>query len=511
MNYGIRTAMKPSTSTAAGNPELDPARGAVPAALPADETERLAELREADIVDTEAEEIFDRVVQLASQIAGTPIALVSLVDEDRQWFKAAVGLDATQTPRDEAFCSHAILDPGSIFEVEDATLDPRFATNPLVLGEPFVRFYAGVPLVTGSGRALGTLCVIDHVPRHLDDGQKSALESLALLVAGQLDLRILGTRHTRARGGLAQAESEVSTLSQFFTIFQSAAVGIVMLDGDGTILQANPTYAQLVGIAPGDIQGHNVLEFTHVDEVDLTVAALEEMDSGRMQHWRFEKRYVRVDGQVIWVSVSSSSVVDETTGSSVVISLIHDITDQVAQRDALAHSATHDPLTGVANRALLESRLQAVDRRLGHPNHFVALLYLDVDGFKGVNDTYGHSLGDRLLQDIAFRIQGAVRPEDLVARLGGDEFVVLCEVGSPDEAVLVGRRLQDAMAMPFVLDGNKLAISCSVGVAVDAMGEAASMELLVRADRAMYQAKHVRRGDVVLDWQDDQGTLTESG
>ncbi len=502
--------MQPST-TPPGNPESHPSPGAVPAALPADETERLAELHEADIVDTESEEIFDRVVQLASQIAGTPIALVSLVDEDRQWFKAAVGLEAPQTPRDEAFCSHAILDPGSIFEVEDATLDPRFATNPLVLGEPFVRFYAGVPLVTTSGRALGTLCVIDHVPRQLDDGQKRALESLALLVAGQLDLRILATRHTHASSGLARAESEVSTLSQFFTIFQSAAVGIVMLDGDGTIFKANPTYAQLVGIGPGDIQGHNVLEFTHADEVDLTVAALEEMASGRMQHWRFEKRYVRVDGQVIWVSVSSSCVVDETTSRSVVISLIHDITEQVAQRDALAHSATHDPLTGVANRALLESRLQAVDRRAGRPNHCVALLYLDVDGFKGVNDTYGHNLGDRLLQDIAFRIQGALRPEDLVARLGGDEFVVLCEVGSSDEALLVGRRLQDAMAEPFVLDRSQLAISCSVGVAVDAMGEVASMDLLARADRAMYRAKHAHRGDVVLDRQDDQGTLTGSG
>ena len=470
--------------------------GAVPAPLPADEADRLAELRDAAVLDTEAEEIFDRAVQLASHIADTPIALVSLVDEHRQWFKAAVGLAAPETPREVAFCAHALLEPGAVFEVEDAAVDVRFATNPLVLGEPFVRFYAGVPLVTTSGRALGTLCVIDHVPRRLDDDQRHALESLAALVAGQLDLRILGTRHRQDRRRLDVAEAEASTLQQFLAIFESAAVGIVVVRPDRTVLDANPAYADLVGITPAEIRGRDVLEVTHPEDRDVAAAAIEEMVAGRMPQSRLEQRYVRAGGEVLWVSVSTSCVVDPATDAPRLISLVHDVTDQVAHRDALAHSATHDPLTGVANRALLEARLQGPDRRTEHPDRHMAVLYVDVDGFKAVNDALGHGHGDRLLQDVAFRIQGALRPDDLVARLGGDEFAVLCVVGSPGEALWIASRLQAAMSAPFVLDERALEVSCSVGVAVAGTGEVASLELLSRADRAMYRAKRSRPGQV---------------
>ncbi len=382
-----------------------------------------------------------------------------------------------------------------MFQVEDATADPRFATNPLVVGDPFIRFYAGVPLVTLSGRALGTLCVIDRVPRSLDAAQKRSLESLALLVAGQLDLRILGTRHSRAHDRLAQAEIHASSLQQFLTIFQNAAVGIVSVAADRTIIDANPAYAQIVGILPEEIRGRDILAFTHPDDVQETLATYAEMVAGGMPQTRSERRYIRASGEVIWVSVSSSCVIDEDTGDLRMIALVHDVTEQMVQREALAHSASHDPLTGVANRALLESRLQGIDRRLEHPDHHLALLYVDLDAFKAVNDTYGHAAGDQLLKAVAGRIQGALRPEDLVARLGGDEFAILCVVGSPTEAGALSDRLQTAMAAPFMLDDDRtLAVSFSVGVAVSGKGQQAYGELLSQADQAMYRAKRSRRG-----------------
>ncbi|MDI1481569.1 GAF domain-containing sensor histidine kinase [Polyangium sp. y55x31] len=171
------------------------------ASAPSDEIERLAALSEAAILDTPPEPAFDELTRLAASICRTPIALVSLVDRERQWFKSKVGLGASETPREVAFCAHAILGD-ELFLVPDAYDDERFADNPLVTGPPNVRFYAGAPLATADGHNVGTLCVIDHGPRQLDEEQRSALSSLARQVAAQIDLR-------RANGRLAKLNGEL--------------------------------------------------------------------------------------------------------------------------------------------------------------------------------------------------------------------------------------------------------------------------------------------------------------
>jgi len=157
-------------------------------AKPANEGGRVASLEKYAILDTDPEQSFDDLTLLASFICKTPIALISLVDEDRQWFKSRVGLDAKETSRDIAFCSTAILQ-SDVFVVPDALKDDRFRDNPLVVSDPHIRFYAGAPLINEDGYALGTLCVVDRAPRELAPDQKEALKALSRLVLAQLEFR----------------------------------------------------------------------------------------------------------------------------------------------------------------------------------------------------------------------------------------------------------------------------------------------------------------------------------
>lgn len=184
----------------------------IEAQLPDNESERIKALKRYEILDTILEKEYDDITRIASEICETPIALVSLIDPNRQWFKSHHGLDATETPRNVAFCAHAINTPNELLIIPDASKDERFKDNPLSTGNPNVIFYAGAPLNTKDGFSLGTLCVIDHKPRTLTEGQKESLKALSSLVISQFEMRLRNRQLSQANDKNLRLNKQLSEL-----------------------------------------------------------------------------------------------------------------------------------------------------------------------------------------------------------------------------------------------------------------------------------------------------------
>ena len=261
------------------------------ARLPENELARLKKLYELAILDTDKEQSFDDLTHIAAHICSVPTAVVSLVDVDRQWFKSCVGLDASETPRDVAFCAHAILQPDDVFVVEDATQHPTFMDNGLVTGAPYIRFYAGAPLVTDDGYALGTLCVIDYVPRQLSEEQLFSLKALARQVVQLLRLK--------ASGQLIQQQSERLT-----SIIEGTNAGTWEWDIKTGLVLFNQRCIEMLGYSAEEMQSINIEEWAkliHPDDVLGRYKQIAQHLSGKVNFYEKEFRMRKKNGEWLWL------------------------------------------------------------------------------------------------------------------------------------------------------------------------------------------------------------------
>jgi diguanylate cyclase (GGDEF)-like protein len=223
--------------------------------VPANEDGRLDALRELEILDTDPEQLYDDVVVLASVICDAPVAIINFIDSDRQWGKALVGLDSSEAPREHSFCSRAILDPDALFVVPDTHADPDWADNPMVTGDANVRFYAGAPIVTSEGHALGTVCIADHVTRDFTTQQREALQVLARQTAAHLELR-------RTSMALAKTNDELRRMAVRDGL-TGLANRVLLHDRLTLALGQRRRHGRDVGVLFGDLNGFKAINDTH--------------------------------------------------------------------------------------------------------------------------------------------------------------------------------------------------------------------------------------------------------
>ena len=328
---------------------------AIPAPLPADDSKRVAKLRDLGVLDTLPEQIFDDIAMLAAQICEQPTALVSLVDAERQWFKARVGLDATETHRDLAFCSYAMARPEEVLIVPDALLDSRFATNPLVTGTPFIRFYAGAPIVMGTGEVLGTVCVIGTSPGKLDTVQQRSLQALARQAAGHLELRHLNRAAEQARESAAE-----ETLKRL-TLMARANDAIVMVDADFCVIEASQSFADLLGVTMAEAIAMRPWQWDAEFDTPAKIAAVRAERRDMTQ--RFESLWRCKDGRLVDVEIGYS-VAETSKGKSVML-IARDISDQKRSKEKARSDARRLAALVEAQQQLASTELsvdQLIDR-----------------------------------------------------------------------------------------------------------------------------------------------------
>ena len=319
-------------------------------------------------------------------------------------------------------------------------------------------------------------------------GEPGAVESIPIAT----DLTAIEAKLAAA---VALAESE----ERFHLTFEDNMSPMFFTDLEDRIIDANDAFCQMIGRARNEILGRGSTSFTHPEDQGDSDETPGRTPSGEDGQTRFVKRYVHTDGHVIYVEVSKSQARDAAGRTLYYVVSERDITEERTRSAQLSHQALHDPLTGLANRALFEDRLSHAHARVLRHGGLGAVFLLDLDGFKGVNDTYGHLVGDQLLAEVARRLEQVTRSSDTLCRFGGDEFLYLAEgLSSAAQAEQVATRLLNSLATPFSIAGLTLEQRVSIGVGVWDATSTDPTAVIHDADTAMYAAKSQGKGRFVV-------------
>lgn len=506
------------------------------------EKRRLAALNRLGILDTPPEERFDRMIRIARAHYRVKSASFSIIDEERQWFKSREGLDQSETPRSVAFCDYAIRQDKAMI-VEDALLDPRFRDNPLVTGKPYIRFYAGIPVREPSGFKIGSLCIIDDKPHQLHEVDLDVLRCLASIIEDELERSFLSVSSdyievSHINRAIQRAQNVFLTNENERAAFEVLLSDLLALTGSqfGFIGEVHhrdddTPYLKVRAITniawnPETQALYQEVErrgmvFDRLDNLlgsamvsgDVVVSNAVGEDPRRgglpkghppIQSYIGMPVYTgdemiglvglanRYDGYQAGLAEELSPLL-QTVGTLIERRRLYN--EKLEHQKHLERAANFDALTGLPNRRhmteLFEQELVEAHQRGGT----VSVCFIDLDGFKAINDTHGHAVGDSVLRSVASRLTSIVREHDVVGRLGGDEFVAILR-DVKDERVYA--RILESLRKPISYRHFVLQFSGSMGVTVYPEDDAGADLLIRHADQAMYAAKEAGKNAYVM-------------
>ena len=298
---------------------------------------------------------------------------------------------------------------------------------------------------------------------------------------------------------LRAVDAPANSEQRFRLAFEQSMAGTILLDLEDKVLEVNDAFCQMVGRNRNEIVGKRSELFTHPEDRSISEEAHRRLTSGELDQVSYTRRYLRKNGQVIVAEVSKSAVRDASGSTLYFVTSVRDVTKERALNAQLSHQALHDSLTGLPNRVLFENRLSQAHARTARRGGWNAVMLLDLDDFKEVNDSLGHLVGDQLLVALARRFEEVTRSSDTLCRFGGDEFIYLAEeLASPAQAEEVAERLLGVLAKPFSLAGTQVQQHASIGaVVLEGTGKAWT-ELIGDADAALYEAKRQGKGRHVV-------------
>jgi diguanylate cyclase (GGDEF)-like protein/PAS domain S-box-containing protein len=344
------------------------------------------------------------------------------------------------------------------------------------------------PIFDAQRRVLGTFALYFREPA-LPTERHAHLIEMATQTAA---IAIVNQRTERERAELLQALRRRESI--FRSIFENAAIGVTLLDMERCFIRCNPAFTRLLGYSEEELIGAPFARLTHPDDIAPNEELYRSLEDGERDHFSMDKRYLRKDGSVVWVRITVSLVPAEEGTNRFTIGMLEDITARKQAEARIEYLATHDDLTDLPNRNLLHDRITQAIAHARRAGTRIALLSLDLDGFKVVNDGFGHPFGDALLKLVAARLRSLVREADTVTRQGGDEFLMLLtDLREPEAAFVVADKVRRALEQSFAPEGREVFVSASIGACVYPEDGEDAQTLIANADVAMYRAKDAGR------------------
>jgi diguanylate cyclase (GGDEF)-like protein/PAS domain S-box-containing protein len=462
--------------------------------------ERLARVidtqRDIDAAGLDLDRVMDLIVERAMDLTRADGAMVSMIEGDELVVAAARGNTAPVGARRPvtASASRFAIAARETLLIEDATSDPRINREwQSAIGNTSL---ICLPLFGGDA-PVGVLNVMSGSETdRLDEEDRWSLELLAVGLSGAV------SRAAEFRAKRDQLEA----LARFEAVFANAVTGMMLVALGGPIVAVNPALEELIGRPAREIEGRAADEFVHPDDREAAVASARSVLKGEART-TLEHRFVRADGGIVWVEASLAKVDESDVSSGFIVAMVQEITQRRHAEDALRaqaelnqHQALHDALTGLPNRTLFRDRIEQSLHRARRSRRGVAVLMLDLDRFKEVNDSLGHAAGDALLVELSRRLDGMLRASDTIARLGGDEFgVLLPDPCSLEDVMTAAERVRAAIQEPVIVQGLPLSVDASIGIALFPRDGVDVETLLQHADVAMYHAKHENAGCALYD------------